>query len=586
MSYYLYRLPAPCRLKTLSLATVLALCIPQGFAAPGDATTQQRGLGGQIQRELQNQIERETPLPQVQPEKPTEPRVDNPDAQKIHVTGFKFEGNTLVTDAELQDRVKTWAGTELTFDDLKDVTSAIQDLYSKKYRIAQAILPPQDVAEGIILVQISEGKLGEVIIEAEDPKIPLRADADNAKRYLLVGIDPSQFIDTQPIDRGLALINELPGVSATGAYESGEKEGRSNFRVKLTDGPLISGLVALNNYGSASTGYAQTTATLYLNNPSGYGDQANLDAIQSLGSSYAQLGYTIPTNHSGWKAGITASGLDYRTLSSFSSTQTQGTAQTAGLNATYALLRDHGTHASLRFALDDRNYDNSQLGVNISKYRINALSAGLSGNFFDSPTSVVSYGLTFTTGFLTISNASQASQDLSGPNTTGKYLKYSFNLSRSDQLESLPDTTWSVSANGQFANRNLNSSEQLYLGGSSGVRGYPTSQGGGSEGAVVSSELQYRLNENWQLGTFVDAGFIRQYVSVYDNWQGQTHADNNYQLFAAGITAKFSYLGLIVNGSLAARLGSNPLYNSSGVQVNSDNAYRAVQGYIRASYNF
>jgi hemolysin activation/secretion protein len=577
---------SPTQFKKIVLATSFSLVMPQCFAATPDVTNQQRGLGGQLQRELQNQIEREVPPPEPKLEQHPEPKITNPDAQKIAVKGFRFEGNTLLSSEMLQDRIKAWTNTELSFEDLKDVTSAIQDLYARNFRIAQAILPPQDVADGVILIQISEGKLGRVIIDSTNNADPLRIDEDVAKRFIMVGSEELNFIHTEPIDRGLALLNEVPGVIATGAYESGDQEGLSNFRVKLGDGDLLTGLVALNNYGSASTGYAQTTATLGLNNPSGAGDQVLFDAIQSLGSSYAQLGYNLPMGYTGWRGGIQTSYLDYRTLTSFSSTQTEGTAKTTGLNATYALLRDHGTNASLRFAFDNRNYDNNQVGVNISKYRVNALSAGVSGNFFDSPTSVVSYGLTCTTGILSISNAAQATQDAGGPNTVGKYLKYNFNVTRSDQLSFLPSTTWTLSANGQIANKNLNSSEQIYLGGVYGVQAYPTSQGGGSEGAVVTTDIQYRLDENWQFGPFLDAGFVRQYVHTYTNWQGQTHADNNYALFAAGLSFKLSYERWLVNGSIAARLGSNPLYNSSGLQLNSDNAYRAVQGWIRASYNF
>ena len=123
-------------------------------------------------------------------------------------------------------------------------------------------------------------------------------------------------------------------------------------------------------------------------------------------------------------------------------------------------------------------------------------------------------------------------------------------------------------------------------GGAYGVRAYPTSQGGGSQGAILSSELMHRINENWQVGAFGDLGLVQQYVNLYSGWQGSTNANNNYQLGDAGITAKFTYDQLLVSASLAARIGNNPLYNSSGQQLNVDNAYKSVQAWVRASIPF
>ena len=224
------RFSFPSCFKQTVLATAIAVFSQQSFAFT-DA--------GALQHELQKQIEREIPLPQVQPEKPVESKESDPEAQKIEVKGFKFEGNTLLSEQDLQERVNSWSGKELTFDELKEVTTAIQDLYASKSRIAQALLPPQDVSEGIIQIQIIEAKLGSVIMEAQDPEASLRVDPEDAKLFILAGVDASQMIDTRPFDRGIALINELPGVVAKGAFESGDQEGESNFRVKLSDSPLF-----------------------------------------------------------------------------------------------------------------------------------------------------------------------------------------------------------------------------------------------------------------------------------------------------------------------------------------------------------
>lgn len=541
---------------------------------------------GALQRELQLQLERSTPQGPVQPDRPVEPKPVDPAEPKLEVKGFKFKGGTLLTDAQLQDVVKPWTNRQVAFSELKDVTIGIQNRYAIDGRIAQANIPPQDIDDGLILIEITEGKLGSVIVEPFDPTKTIRLNPKVANLYLATRVDGSSYIDTKPLARGLALLNELPGIRATGELEPGTNPGESNYRVRLSDGPFLGGQLAVGNYGSLSTGAQQLTANLSLNNLSGFGDQLTLDAIQSLGSTYGQLGYSLPVGHDGWRVGVQGSYLNYQTLSSWSTIQTQGSATTVGANATYALWREQGNNASLRFSFDNRSYSNNQIGVNISDYQINALSAGVNGNIADSSKSLVNYSLAAIYGNLTINNQTQASQDLNGPLTAGSYLKLSVNISRTEELSVLTNTTWLVSLSGQLANRNLNSSEQIYMGGPYAVRAYPVAQGGGSQGFIFTNELQHRLNENWQLGAFADVGCVQQYANSYENWQGLTNASNNYCLAAFGPTAKFNYEKWVVNAAVALRIGQNPLYNSSGEQLNADNAYRSVQAWLRASYAF
>ena len=541
---------------------------------------------GAMQRELQLQIERSSPVPRVERVKPSESRQESQDEQKIFINGFKFTGNTLVSDGELEAIVRPWTARKVAFSDLKDVTSAIQDFYAKQNRIALVTIPPQEIVGGVVLIEIHEGKMGSVIVEPAAPDLSLRISPETARLYLTTESNGTKYIDTQPLERGLILLNELPGVYASGAFEPGATPNESDFRVKLNDGPLFSGQAALSNYGSPSTGAGQAIANLSLNDPLGLGDQATLDAIQSLGSSYGQLGYSLPVGQNGLRVGVQGSYLTYQTLASWNSLQTQGTASTISANATYALVRLAGNTLNVRAAIEDRNYSNNQLGTNISQYQISAFTLGVNGNYFHTADSIINYSLTGTVGNLNINNLTQAGQDFAGPGSAGGFQKLSFNVSRNQELEFLPNTSWLLSAYGQFANKNLNSSEQIYMGGPYAVRAYPVAQGAGSQGAIVSTELQHRIDQNWGIGGFIDVGWVQQYVNLYQNWQGLTNANNNYQLAATGLTARYVYDHLLVNAALALRVGQNPLYNSSGQQLNADNAYRTVQAWVRASYLF
>lgn len=563
------------QLKLLVLA-VLSVGINLQIANAQDA--------GALQRELDLQLQRELKAPLVQPPKPIRKQDLEASGEKITLSGFRYRGNTLFTSHELDTVTEPWLNRPVSFNDLKEATVAIQNFYSDHGRIAQASFPPQDIENGIVLIDILEARMGEVEITTDAE--PSRFSASEARSYFSsVGLD-HQLIETQPLERGLLLLNEVPGVSATGAFEPGKDTGTTNFKVGLTDTPFVTGQISASNYGAASTGVAQAVGVIGMNNLSGFGDQLNFNAIQSWGSSYVVANYNSPVGASGWKAGGQASYLYYRTLSDWSDVQTQGSSNTVSANLSYALVRTPMSQSTIKFNVEQRNYNNLQSGNTISNYQINAGSLGLSGNNFYSDRSILSYGASLTVGHLSINDLTQEGQDLTGPGTAGAYGKLSFNLSLKQELSVLQGLSWSNSIYGQFANKNLNSSEQIYMGGPYAVRAYPVTQGGGSQGLIFNSELNYRIDSVWQIGAFTDVGIVQQYVNTYDGWQGLTNANNSYVLGDVGLSGRFTYEQATLEAALAFRVGNNPLYNSTGQQLNADNTYKAVQGWIRGTFYF
>lgn len=547
---------------------------------------------GALQNQLDLQIQRESQVPFVQPPKPEKKKPSENRGASISISGFTFEGNTLFTSQQLEEVVKPWANKTLQISELQDAAVAIQDFYSAHQRIAQATLPPQEIKNGIVLIKILEGKMGSVIVEPVDTtgQTSQRFSTERAKNYITTGVAGGIYINTQAAERAMLLLNEVAGVSATGAFEQGSEPGLSNFKVKLSDTPWFSGQAALSNYGSASTGATQAIANLSLNNLSGIGDQINLNAIQSQGSGYVVGNYIAPIGYDGWKVGVQSSYLEYMTLPNWnSSAPSAGSAATFQANTTYALQRSQSANSTAKLSIENRSYNNVQTAPSIttlSSYQLTATNASISGDWATSEGSIVNYSAGYVFGHLGIRDLAQSQQDQNGVGTAGSYSKWTFSLSHSQDLPFLGNTTWTNSVYGQLANKNLNSSEQIYMGGAYGVRAYPTSQGGGSQGAILSTELMHRLNENWQVGAFGDLGLVQQYVNLYSGWQGLTNANNNYQLGDAGIVARFSYERLLVSASLAARIGNNPLYNSSGQQLNVDNSYKTMQAWVRASIPF
>ena len=81
-------------------------------------------------------------------------------------------------------------------------------------------------------------------------------------------------------------------------------------------------------------------------------------------------------------------------------------------------------------------------------------------------------------------------------------------------------------------------------------------------------------------------GRVQQYINTWDNWQGATNADNFYNLYGWGFGFKWAKSKYQLNATLAFPIGNNPLYNNSGVPVNSDNLRLNPQGWIQGVMYF
>jgi hemolysin activation/secretion protein len=539
-----------------------------------------------LQRELELQLKKSAPPPLPKVQKPIEQKKPVDGEQTVQIKNFLFSGNKLLTEQELQSVVAKWKNRTLTFDDLQNVIADIQEYYSSKNRIGKALLPEQEIKDGIVSIKIVEGVLGDVVVEQKSQKP--RMAAETVKKYFK-GEKDSVYIDTKDLQRKIFILNDLPGVNATGTYEQGKKEGESNFKVTVEDTPFFKGELAAANFGSKSTGSNQAIANVSFNNISGIGDLFSVNGIKSSGSDYVQGSYAVPILYDGLKLALNASKLDYQTLSSFSSTnQSKGDAKTYAANFTYPVYRTDRVSVNAKVGYETKDYLNTNVltAATISDYKIDNMIAGLNGFLYNNDQSSISYNANVTFGRLKINDAAQETSDNTSAKTKGSFEKLAFNISRNQILPDLKNTNWLISVDGQTANKNLNSSEQMSLGGPYAVRAYPTGQGSGSQGVILKTELQYPYDNNLTFGPFLDVGFIKQYINTYTDWQGSTRAKNDYSLAATGITGTYKYNEFNVNGTLAYRIGDNPLRTSTGEQLNADNDYKRVQAWIRASYNF
>ena len=544
---------------------------------------------GALQQGLEKQLPSPSPLalPESGPPPKAGPSESKAGEVRFEVKSFVLEGVSILPADKVQEILKPWVGVPVNFDDLQKACDAVVSLYRKDGYTVQAILPPQKIANGVVKILVTEAKLSSVIVDF--PNGPTRFGKERAAEYITYANPIGEPLNTQALERALIILNETPGVMVSSQLEPGAKDGETAVRLQLTQPQWYQGKVEANNYGSRSTGQNQGVVALYLNNPTGIGDQASINAIYSEGSQYVQGAYSLPASPDGLRLGVSGTFLNYKNVSNYASSTGggYGDAWTAGLSAAYPLVRSQGTNVNVTANYDVKSYNNNNMLTltTISAYNINNASLGLSGNHYDSfgGGGITSGSANVVMGYLDILGSSVTGY---GEYTPASFTKFTFAGNRNQQLSADGKTTAYVALNGQFASVNLNSAEQIYMGGPYGVRAYPVAQGGGSQGGIATVELRHEFPERITGSIFYDIGVVQQYKNPYTGFQGQTNANNTYSLQGAGFGAKWSYEGWNLGAMVAWQIGQNPLYSYTGQAVATDGTTTNPRGWLTGSYQF
>lgn len=546
------RLPRPSRSPWL----VLPLAITPGLVSLAHAQTTPDA--GSLLRQVEPA--RVAPPPPPAPARTAPPPLLHlPGEATVQVARFDIAGHTLLDTARLQAAVAGYLNRPLNFAELQRAAGAVADAYRDAGWVVRTYLPQQDVTSGRVTIQVVEAVFGQVRIEGQAERVR----EAQLRRIVATAQAPGQPVNGPALDRALLLIDDLPGISARGSLSEGQREAETDLLLQVSDNPLLVGDASVDNTGSRSTGSARLAVNLTLNSPTARADQAQAMLIRTEGSDYARLSYTLPLGAGGWRLGANASWLNYRLLTAeFAAVAAQGNSSTAGLDATYPLLRSRTANASVALSLEGKRFDNQSGGVTATRYATRTATASLSAHRYDElgQGGSTAGNLALTLGRVNLDGSPNQAADAAGPRTAGGFGRLRYALTRQQVI----DERWQLFAalNGQTASKNLDSSEKFYLGGAGGVRAYPASEGGGSEGQILTVEARARWTSTLLLSAFIDHGRVR--VNRNNDIAGAARL-NSFSLQGAGLAAQWTGpRGLTLKATLAQRIGSNPNATATG----------------------
>lgn len=501
---------------------------------------------------------------------------------RISVKRFVFEGVTLISEPLLQKEVVGFVDRLLTIDELDQAARRVTSAYVRAGYIAEAFVPPQEVADGVVTIRVVEARLGKVIVEEKNG---VRLSRETAAAYVTTAQPTGQYVDTVQMERGLRLLQATPGVRSSALIRKGSIPSTVDAVLTLEPASLVRGEVGFDNFGGETTGQYRISAGVSLESPTGRGDRIALKTLNSEGLNYARLSYSQPLGTDGVTAGVSASWLGYQLGDSFRVLDATGASFTAGGFVSKNLIAGKRSIMTGAIGYDYHRYKDDVMHTRLSDKNLHLFTFGLSGglkdDFIDGAWSTG--GFSVVSGVLDLSKIDDLSIiDSQTARTAGSFAKLTFNLSREQYLfrEYLRLYT---AVSGQITSDNLDSSEKFFLGGPYGLRAYPQGEGAGDSGLLISTELRIQAAPAFQLFYFYDWGMIRQYNETWDGWQTNVGEPNTYTLNGIGMGIQLTPLdNLKIRGTVAMRLKQNPLADAQG--HDHDGTRRDPRFWIEASY--
>lgn len=420
---------------------------------------------------------------------------------------------TVISRAQRAEASRIPANGCLRLADIRQRIREITELYlSMGYITSSAWLPEQDIASGILRINVTEGRIESVTLDGQFEHA-LQMAFPNA-----VG----QLLNLRDVEQGLEQLNRLASRPITIDILPGSRPGFSVLQLTSTEKRFPLSLHAgADNSGQKSTGERQLNGSLIADNLFRLADQWTLTVVHDgefhtdRRSRSLQAGVTVPYGY--WLFSAYYGWSDsYQPLME-GKWRYEGSVQTQRLAVNRTLWRDGQQRLVLEADLT-RHQTENRLGdvrLDVSSPTLTSLTTG------------VSYSRTLFGGYLTFGPAYSQGLGIAGATDDrsasglppSDFRRFSLNGSWFYPLAST--LSWFTSAYGQTTPDNLYASERLSVGGQYSVRGFKEQYLNGNRGGYWRNELTWQgpaLGEMAVLSLTgaLDVGYVAKQTGTVD----------------------------------------------------------------------
>jgi hemolysin activation/secretion protein len=167
----------------------------------------------------------------------------------------------------------------LTIGNLQNIADGITKYYHDKgYFLARAVIPAQEIKDGVVNIRVLEGRLEKVQTSGNK----MYSEQTLAKPFKpLLG----ELVTIDRTENALLTLTKYPGLSAAGVFRPGDDVGTTDIVVNVQNEKRFDGSFRLDNEGTEFTGRDRAIASVDVNDVTGDADLFTLTGLKTFGSS-------------------------------------------------------------------------------------------------------------------------------------------------------------------------------------------------------------------------------------------------------------------------------------------------------------
>jgi hemolysin activation/secretion protein len=507
---------------------------------------------GQIQR----RIEEEKPEQRFEDRKietvvPEGPAVKPAaDGVSFVLGGVIINGSSVFEPSEFADLYLNLIATRVTETEINGIATAITDRYkSEGYVLTRAEIRPQEVASGVLVIDVVEGYVADVEISGEG------VDGDRFRRYFdeVLADRPTRL---PTIQRALYLLGDLPGYWVDGSgFTEGDQPGEYTLNIALGHDALDF-FTYLDNRGTPESGRLESWTSVGANDVLGLRERVQLgfftNPLEPNEVLYGEVSWLQPIGSAGTTITAKVSATETDAGGTQRNLDLESKSRGASLEVVHPLLRAAADSVWLTGKFDYLNLSENQRGTDNFDDMTRVMRAGLrylginklSGDHF--------VQLQLSQGLDIFNSSETGDRLLSRTDAETGFTKVELFGRRVQRLGG--PFSFELSGKAQWSDAPLLTSEEFSLGGSGFGRAYDFGELEGEGGIAGLAEARV------DLGQYVD--FMNQ-IQIYGFYDVGTVFRDNFQsdwesLASTGGGIRLSAYGVNTDLQIAKPLTRRP----------------------------
>ena len=440
-------------------------CVALGFAALPVVHAQSdfdRAVR-EVDRIFRKEVEKELRTPPKKPDIEEErEKKKAPEALSFLAEKITLIGTESYSPEDFQIIIGKYEGKEVDLNDLNILCREIERDYLKKGIITACFVPPQEVRDGTVILQVVESKMGD--LDIQDSKY---LDEDILKFYWT--IKPGQVLRYDKMSRCVYLMNKNPDRTVKATLYAGKKPGTTDVRLDAETRFPVHVTGSFDREGVVSTGKERWGAGVRHNNFL-FVDDTLISGV-SLGQDfYGVYGYhSVPITNMGTSIMYGVSYSEASPKKEFTDLGLKSVSQAASLFVHQDIFRKADYKGEVYFGFEAKDKTTWVYDGTTNRNRLRILTFG-SNLIHEYPGTITYINPEFSQGINGF--GARGKSPLSSREADNTFSIFNLNI---NHIRALPlNLRAAVKFKCQIASEILPSQEEFSLGGIDSVRGYPS----------------------------------------------------------------------------------------------------------------